>query len=237
MSTAEVISTAFVMGAVGSLHCIGMCGPLALSLPIGHRTGSGRVLGGVLYNLGRVTTYATLGLILGLAGQTLFSSSWQSILSITLGAVIFIYLLIPTRYKASSVFVSATNKPFVKLRTALGRLFHSPKYTSLFSIGVLNGLLPCGMIYLALSSSLLAGTAAKGSLFMAFFGLGTFPAMLGAVFFGSYFNQQVRGQLRKAIPVFLFIMATLLVLRGLNLGIPFISPQLPLSSGEAVQCH
>ena len=72
---------------------------------------------------------------------------------------------------------------------------------------------------------------------MAFFGLGTFPAMLGAVFFGSYFNQQVRGQLRKAIPVFLFIMATLLVLRGLNLGIPFISPQLPLSSGEAVQCH
>lgn len=237
MTITEVISTAFVMGAVGSLHCIGMCGPLALSLPIGHRTGSGRAFGGLLYNAGRISTYAVLGLILGLAGQTLFSTRWQSALSLTLGGLIFLYLLVPTRYKASSLFVSWTNKPFVKLRTALGRLFHSPKYTSLFSIGVLNGLLPCGMIYLALSSSLLAGTAAKGSLFMLFFGLGTFPAMLGAVFFGSYFNQQVRGQLRKAIPVFLFIMATLLVLRGLNLGIPFISPQLPMGAHEAVSCH
>lgn len=232
-----MISTAFIMGAVGSLHCIGMCGPLALSLPIGHRTNNGRVLGGVLYNLGRVTTYAALGLIIGLAGQTLFTTRWQSILSIVLGALIFLYLLIPTKYKASSIVVAATNKPFIRLRSALGRLFQSPKYTSLFSIGILNGLLPCGMIYLALSSSLLAGTAAKGSLFMIFFGLGTFPAMLVAVFFGSYFNQQVRIQLRKAIPVFLFIMATLLVLRGLNLGIPFISPQLPMGAQDAVHCH
>lgn len=237
MTPIEVISTAFIMGAVGSLHCIGMCGPLALSLPIGHRTDGSRLFGGTLYNLGRVTTYAAMGLILGLAGQTLFSTRWQNALSITLGAIILLYLLIPTRYKASSLFVSWANKPFVKLRTTLGRLFQSPKYTSLFSIGVLNGLLPCGMIYLALSSSLLAGTAAKGSLFMVFFGLGTFPAMLGAVFFGSYFNQQVRGQLRKAIPVFLFIMAALLILRGLNLGIPFISPQLPIGAREAVQCH
>lgn len=237
MSTTEVISTAFIMGAVGSLHCIGMCGPLALSLPIAHRTGSGRLLGSVLYNLGRVTTYASLGLILGLAGQTLFSTRWQSALSLTLGLIIFAYLLIPSRYKASSLFVSWTNKPFLRLRTLLGRLFHSPKYSSLFGIGLLNGLLPCGMIYLALSSSLLAGTAAKGSLFMLFFGLGTFPAMLGAVCFGSYFNQQFRAQLRKAIPVFLCIMATLLVLRGLNLGIPFISPQLPSVAQEAVTCH
>jgi uncharacterized protein len=237
MNTTEVISTAFVMGAVGSLHCIGMCGPLGLSLPVAHRTNSGRLFGGTLYNLGRVTTYSVLGLTLGLAGQTLFSTRWQSVLSTTLGIIIFLYLLIPSKYKASSFFVSRANRPFLKLRAILGRLFHSPTYTSLFSIGVLNGLLPCGMIYLALSTSLLAGTAAKGSLFMLFFGLGTFPAMLGVVFFGSYFNQQIRAQLRKAIPVFLFIMATLLVLRGLNLGIPFISPQLPVSSHEPVTCH
>jgi hypothetical protein len=72
---------------------------------------------------------------------------------------------------------------------------------------------------------------------MLFFGAGTFPAMFATVFFGSYFNQQLRLKLRNAIPVFLFIMAALLVLRGLNLGIPFISPALPDNPQASVQCH
>ena len=237
MTTIEIITSAFIMGAVGSLHCIGMCGPLAMALPFTHRNGSGRLLGSALYNLGRITTYSVLGLGLGLAGQSLFSSEWQQILSITLGALIFLYLLTPKKHKASSLFTTWAGSPFIRLRTALGKLFHSPKYTSLFTIGILNGLLPCGLIYLAISSSLLTGSAVKGSLFMFCFGLGTFPAMLGVIVFGSYFNQQLRTQLRKAVPLFLLVMATLLILRGLNLGVPFISPQLPTVTGEAVICH
>lgn len=225
------------MGAVGSLHCIGMCGPLALALPISHRSQGGRLAGGTLYNLGRVLTYTMMGAILGGIGQTLFSSHWQSLLSVTFGILIFIYLLIPSKLKSSTLVVSLANKPFMQLRDVLGKLFRSPKYTSLFSIGMLNGLLPCGMIYLAVSSSLLTGTAAKGALFMLAFGVGTFPAMLGAVFFGSYINQQFRQLIRRAVPIFLFVMAALLVLRGLNLGIPFISPQLPAGSQAAVSCH
>jgi sulfite exporter TauE/SafE len=237
MSLTEVISTAFVMGAVGSLHCIGMCGPLALALPLGHRSDSGRVVGGVVYNLGRLTTYSILGLLLGIAGEHLFSPKVQSILSISLGILILIYLFIPVKKKASSAIITWANQPFVKLRMALGKLFRSTKTASLFSIGVLNGLLPCGLVYLAITSSLLTGTALKGSLFMLFFGAGTFPAMLAAVFFGSYFSQQLRLKLRNAVPVFLFLMAALLVLRGLNLGIPFISPALPGNTQAAVQCH
>lgn len=237
MNVTEVISAAFTMGAVGSLHCIGMCGPLALSLPLGHRSEEGRVIGGTIYNLGRLTTYTLLGLILGIAGEHLFSHKVSSILSITLGILILVYLFIPVKKKASSALITWANKPFLKLRTSLGKLFQSTKTSSLFSIGALNGLLPCGLVYLAITSSLLAGTAVKGGLFMLFFGLGTFPAMLAAVFFGSYFNQQLRFKLRKAIPVFLFIMAALLVLRGLHLGIPFISPALPNDPQAAVHCH
>ncbi|MCU7551932.1 sulfite exporter TauE/SafE family protein [Chitinophagaceae bacterium LB-8] len=237
MGITEVISTAFLMGTVGSLHCIGMCGPLALALPLGHRSEGGRLIGGVIYNFGRITTYSIFGLILGIAGEHLFSNKVQSILSITLGILILIYLFIPVKKKASSAIITWANEPFIKLRMAMGKLFKSTKSTSLFSIGLLNGLLPCGLVYLAITSSLLTGTALKGSLFMMFFGLGTFPAMLATVFFGSYFNQQFRLKLRNAVPVFLFIMATLLVLRGLNLGIPFISPALPDNPQDAVLCH
>jgi uncharacterized protein len=237
MNVTEVISTAFIMGAVGSLHCIGMCGPLALALPLSHRSEGGRIWGGTIYNFGRLTTYSILGLILGIAGEHLFTSKVQNILSITLGILILVYLFIPVQKKASSAIITWANQPFMKLRMILGKLFQSKKTTSLFSIGVLNGLLPCGLVYLAITSSLLTGTGLKGSLFMLFFGAGTFPAMLATVFFGSYFNQQLRLKIRNAIPVFLFIMAALLVLRGLNLGIPFISPALPDNPQAAVQCH
>jgi uncharacterized protein len=237
MNITQMISTAFIMGAVGSLHCIGMCGPLALALPLGHRSDAGRLAGGLVYNLGRITTYAAFGFILGLAGEHLFSAHLQSILSISLGALILLYLFIPLKYRASSAIISWANKPFIHLRSSLGKLFQSRNYTSVFSIGLLNGLLPCGLVYLAISSSLLTGTAIKGSLFMALFGAGTLPAMLATTYFGSYINQQLRFRLRKAVPVFLFIMATLLVLRGLNLGIPFISPALPESPEAAIDCH
>jgi sulfite exporter TauE/SafE len=101
---------------------------------------------------------------------------------------------------------------------------------------MLNGLLPCGMVYIAITSSFLTGSALSGSLFMAFFGLGTFPAMFAAVFFGSLLNQQFRFRLRKIVPVFMMMMALLLVLRGLSLGIPYISPSLPVAGGEVI-CH
>jgi uncharacterized protein len=237
MNITEIISTAFIMGAVGSLHCIGMCGPLALALPLGHRSDAGRLVCGLVYNFGRITTYAAFGFILGLAGEHLFSAQLQSILSISLGALILLYLFIPVKHKASSAIITWANKPFLSLRSALGRLFQSRNYSSVYSIGLLNGLLPCGLVYLAITSSLLTGTAIKGSLFMALFGAGTLPAMLATTYFGSYINQQFRLKLRKAIPVFLFIMATLLVLRGLNLGIPFISPALPASQEAGIQCH
>ena len=93
MNFEQIISMAFVMGLIGSFHCLGMCGPIAMALPMGHRNNSGRLLGGVIYNLGRVFTYSFLGLILGMAGDFLISPKIQNTVSITFGAFIVIYLL------------------------------------------------------------------------------------------------------------------------------------------------
>lgn len=225
------------MGAVGSFHCIGMCGPLALALPVSHRSEWGRVVGGIIYNTGRIVTYSVLGLLLGFAGGFLVAAKYQHVLSISLGAIILVYLFIPKKFNTPSTLASYANKPFLELRTALGKLFRSKKYSSLFSIGVLNGLLPCGMIYLAISSSLVTGSALKGSLFMSAFGFGTFPVMISVVFLGNLFGQQLRSKMRKAVPVFLFVMALLLVVRGLNLGIPYLSPMVPVQASQPVICH
>jgi sulfite exporter TauE/SafE len=238
MSITEIISAGFIMGAVGSLHCIGMCGPLAMALPLGNRSAGGRLTGGVLYNLGRVLTYTWLGLVLGLAGGFLITPKIQSTVSLAFGAAILLYLCLPATVKRSLSKTSNAQGFFMTLRTQLGKLLSTPTNSSLFGIGMLNGLLPCGMIYIALTSSFLTGSSVNGGLFMAAFGLGTVPAMLSAVFFGSFVSQQVRMRLRKTIPVFLACMAALLVLRGLNLGIPYISPALPQEgSNSEVICH
>ena len=239
MSISEIISVAFVMGAVGSLHCIGMCGPIAMALPMGSRSNGSRLYGGAIYNFGRITTYSWLGLVLGLAGNYLISPQVQSTASIVFGVLILTYLLLPSKFKKGVLHISPAQSFLLKLRKQLGKLFTIQNNSSLFGIGMMNGLLPCGMIYLALATSFLAGSALKGSLFMLFFGLGTFPAMLGVVFFGSFLNQQIRFKLRKMVPLFLFFMAALLVLRGLNLGIPYVSPTLPTTATAAPEtlCH
>jgi len=228
----------FVMGTVGSLHCIGMCGPLAMALPMGNRSTGSRLSGGMLYNLGRVLTYTWLGLVLGLPGGFLITPEIQSTVSIGFGAAILVYLILPSSIKKSLTQKSLFQGFFLSLRTQLGKLLSTPTNSSLFGIGMLNGLLPCGMIYIALTSSFLTGSVVNGGLFMAAFGLGTIPAMLSVVFLGSFLSQQVRMHLHKTIPIFLACMAALLVLRGLNLGIPYISPALPQEGGSSeVICH
>lgn len=225
------------MGLVGSFHCLGMCGPIAMALPMGNRDNSSRLYGGVVYNLGRVFTYSVLGLVLGFAGDYLISPKIQSTVSIVFGALIGIYLLLPSKTR-TMLRISPSQSLLIRLRKQLARFLYIQNNRSLFGIGMLNGLLPCGMIYLALASSFLAGSALKGSLFMALFGLGTFPTMLAAVYFGSFLNQHVRLKLRRLVPIFLFFMAALLVVRGMNLGIPYLSPSLPVhASAEAVICH
>lgn len=237
ISIQQIISMAFVMGLIGSFHCLGMCGPIAMALPMGHRSNSGKLIGGVIYNSGRIATYSFFGFILGLAGDFLISPKIQNTVSIALGVLIGLYLLLPSKTK-TALKISPSQTLLVRLRKQISKFLYIQNNGSLFGIGMLNGLLPCGMIYLALTSSFLAGNAVKGSLFMFSFGLGTFPTMLSAVFIGSFLNQHIRSKLRRLVPIFLFFMAALLIVRGMNLGIPYLSPSLPAHPcNDAMNCH
>lgn len=230
----SLLSTAFLIGLAGSLHCLGMCGPLALSLPLPQATMAGRLKGGLLYNAGRISTYALLGLVLGTVGEVLLRPEWQRGLSIAAGTLLLVYLFAGQR-RLDRVGARAT--PFLKLRAALSALFQRHNYGSVYGIGLLNGLLPCGTVYLALLTSFLTGNAVNGGLFMAAFGLGTLPAMLLMVFWGAALGANLRARFRKAAPVVLGIMGVLLLLRGMNLGIPYVSPHMVAGAEGAVGCH
>lgn len=227
--------SAFVLGALGSVHCVGMCGPLALSLPVVNKGKNSKVISVLLYNTGRVVTYSFFGLLFGIIGRTFALFGFQQWLSIVLGAIIILFLLLP---KKSKVF-EKTNIVvhfFYKVRTRLGKLFRKRNYKSVFFIGLLNGLLPCGLVYMAVAGAIATASVLNSSLFMAFFGFGTFPMMLGVSFFGSFINITARQKIRAAYPYLMFIMACLLIIRGLGLGIPYLSPA-GFANHTAILCH
>ncbi len=234
-----LLIAAFVMGGIGSLHCVGMCGPLALSLPVVATNNAGKMLYTLLYNLGRVVTYAVLGAVLGFIGASFALFGFQQGLSIIAGSLIIIYLLWP-RNKLMIASNSRVQYFFASIRSKLGKLFAQKKYHSVFFIGLLNGLLPCGLVYMAIAAAVSTASVVSSSLFMAAFGLGTLPLMWSLSFFGSYITVQSRITIRKAYPYLMFAIACLLIVRGLGLDIPYLSPGIN-NSGTAIEkgieCH
>jgi len=233
-----LLITAFVMGAVGSLHCVGMCGPLAMSLPVVAPSPAGRMFYTLLYNLGRVLTYAAIGAVLGLVGASFALVGLQQGLSIVAGLLILVFLVWP---KGSWAINShkTVQQFFEFLRKQLGELFFKKNFRSVFFIGLLNGLLPCGLVYMAVAGAVSTGSVVKSSLFMAMFGLGTLPIMWSVAFFGSLAGIKTRASIRKAYPYLMFLMACLLIIRGMGLGIPYLSPQFENISQTTVgiECH
>ncbi len=222
----QLFFVAFVIGIVGSFHCVGMCGPLALALPLDHNSFSAKLKGAFLYNAGRIVTYAFFGLIFGSIGQTAALFGFQQWLSIGAGALILLFIVMPKKYKMQSTAANYTNGGFSRLRSTLAGLFTKENNASLFVIGLLNGLLPCGLVYMAVAGAIAAGDMVSSILFMAAFGLGTLPVMWSITFFGNYVGLGMRQKIRKAYPYMMGLMACLLILRGLGLGIPYISPEM-----------
>ncbi|RYF89674.1 MAG: sulfite exporter TauE/SafE family protein [Chitinophagaceae bacterium] len=229
---------AMLMGAVGSMHCVGMCGPLAIALPVVSPTPAGKFFYTLLYNLGRIVTYTCLGAILGVVGASFAVTGLQQWLSIGVGILILLYIIFP-RHRIAMGSAGAMQRLFNSIRTRLSELFFKKKYHSVFVIGLLNGLLPCGLVYMAIAGAVATASVTSSMLFMAGFGLGTLPVMWSVSFFGSFITLRTRTIIKKAYPYLMVLMACLLIVRGLGLNIPYISPQLPAASGmEAnVQCH
>ena len=233
--TVQVIITAFLIGFAGSVHCIGMCGPLALSVPApGGR--AGRLVAAFLYNAGRVATYSLIGMAMGTLGRSFAWFGWQQRFSLVLGVLMLLFVLMPG-LSGNPWLSGKAGAIFMALRKRLGSALFKGTPGSIFLSGMVNGLLPCGLVYLALAGAAATGEAMKGLLFMMFFGWGTLPAMFSVVLLGGSLKQRFRTRMRTVFPALLAAMAILLIIRGLNLGIPFLSPNLPVRSTEMVDCH
>lgn len=231
----QLIFAAFTIGLLGSFHCVGMCGPLALSLPLNNNSFWGKFSGSLLYNAGRIVTYSAFGLVFGAIGKSVALFGYQQWLSVLLGVVIIVFIILPKQI----TFIKKKNmvlRFFEKLRTSLGQLFFKKNYSSLFSIGLLNGLLPCGLVYMAAAGAVATGDITKSVLFMAFFGLGTLPMMWSVAFFGNYIGISIRQKIRKAYPYMMMLMACLLILRGMGLGIPYVSPKVDVEKKAVHGC-
>ncbi|WP_210517938.1 sulfite exporter TauE/SafE family protein [Hymenobacter terricola] len=223
----------FLFGLLGSFHCVGMCGAIALALPGQAGAAPARYVGGrLLYNLGRVTTYATLGAGAGLLGQGLRLAGVQQSLSIASGVLILLLVAVPERLTAQLAGGLGFSRPLAWVKTTLGRLFQRPSLPALYATGVLNGLLPCGLVYLALAGALSAPGVAGAAAYMACFGLGTLPLMLGLSLSGQLVPLRWRGRMRRAVPYAASVLAVLFIVRGLGLGIPYLSPRLSTPTAE-----
>ena len=232
----QLLIAATAMGMLGSFHCVGMCGPLALSLPLKNDSAATKLFGAMLYNSGRIVTYAVFGLIFGLIGKSVALFGYQQWLSVILGIGILVFMLLPKKITAVKNKNSVLDF-FEKLRQALGQLFFKKTRSSLFAIGLLNGLLPCGLVYMAAAGAVATGDLLSSVLFMAFFGLGTLPVMWSIAFFGNYVSMGIRQRIRKLYPYMMMLMACLLILRGMGLGIPYVSPKTGIEKKVVHECY
>ena len=225
-SAMEIFWTALTVGALGSFHCVGMCGPIALALPLDRSSTYSKVAGGITYNLGRVLTYATMGALFGLLGRGFAMVATQQYVSIGAGILIIISVALPAATTHRFMPTGLLTKQIMRLKSAMGNLLRQKSYSSLLLIGVLNGFLPCGVVYLAIAGAIATGTPAAGSLFMVFFGLGTIPVMLMVVMLGNLLSLKVRGLIRKSVPIVMLCIGLLFIARGMDLGIPYLSPKI-----------
>lgn len=232
----EIITSGLMLGFVSSFHCLGMCGPLVLALPFNQLPEKKKFIGVITYHIGRVLIYIVLGIIFGFAGRRFFIAGYQQIFSIILGVTVLIML---ASYVLSKTFFKLTwvDKYTNTLQQFIVNNIQKKSFSSIFLVGAANGLLPCGMVYFALAGAMATGSIEKSASFMMFFGLGTFPFLILITQFGFFITVSVRNKIKKTVPFFIGAMGILLILRGLNLGIPYISPQFYNTSDSAVICH
>ncbi len=223
-----------LLGLAASLHCVGMCGPLMLALPL-DAAGKRHVLGQTLiYHSGRVLTYAALGVLFGLLGNGFVLAGMQKGLSI--GAGIFMLLMAFTAWRFEQL---VTNLPGFgaftqKVKYSIGNLLRHNAAGATFGVGLLNGLLPCGMVYAALAGAISTTNGVEGGLFMALFGLGTLPLMLGITMLGRSFSSAVRQKIRVAQPILLTLAGLLLLQRGFHLDLSLFESAIPKAGYD---CH
>lgn len=230
--------SALIFGFLGSFHCVGMCGPIAFMLPVDRTNVYKKISQISLYHFGRLLSYSIIGLVFGIIGKSLYLFGFQQQLSIIIGVLMIVVVIIPYKTFNKYNFSKPIYKIISKVKSALGTALKKKTPDTFLTIGFLNGFLPCGLVYMAVFGAIASGNELEGSLYMLFFGLGTIPLMTSAIYFSNFLKGAMRQKIQKAIPVFVILIGTLFILRGLGLDIPYLSPA-PISEkvSNSMNCY
>jgi sulfite exporter TauE/SafE len=229
--------SALIFGLLGSFHCVGMCGPIAFMLPVDRKSPVKRAFQLMSYHAGRILTYSVLGLVFGIVGKSFNLFGIQQQLSIIIGVLMIVVILIPTKIFNKYNFSRPLYKAVGKVKSSMGTALKKKDPGTFFTIGYLNGLLPCGLVYMAIFGALASGGAWEGGLYMAVFGLGTIPLMTTAIYLSNFLKGKAKQRIVKMIPVFVVIVGVLFIVRGLGLGIPYVSPSKMVSVEKVAAQH
>ena len=222
----------FLLGLAGSLHCIGMCGPLVLLFPLNGTSKMSGLINGLIYQVGRVFIYVVLGFLFGAVFQIIDLKYFERYFSIGIGILFFVLWFREVSIKTKS----SPHSLHAIILNLFGKVMQSKSYFGMFLGGAMNGLLPCGLVYGALLAAFGTGTTQGSMILMLGFGVATMPSLLLLSFFKNTITIQFRQKLSKMLPLWLFILGVWFLLRGLNLGIPFISPKFTGNHAGQQQC-
>lgn len=233
-----MLFSALILGILGSFHCIGMCGPIAFMLPVSRDSKALKLFQIFLYHAGRLLSYGIIGLAFGLIGKSLDLFGLQQQLSIGIGILMILIILLPSKRIPKFNFSQPIYRFVGKIKSSMSSALKKRTPDTFFTIGFLNGFLPCGLVYMAVFGALAAGSIVTGSLYMLLFGLGTIPLMTTAIYFSSLMSGNLRHKIQRLIPVFVVIIGLLFIIRGLGLDIPYLSPA-PAAAmiDSAASCH
>jgi len=223
---------ALLMGFTGSLHCAGMCGPIVWIMPFQAFKGVKKILALGLYHISRISVYVFFAVVLH-SFRNLFDPKVQQYISIALGGsllVIGLLTFIPNH-------VAKMKLPWAEyVKKQLGHIIGRPGLSTLVFAGMLNGLLPCGLVYMALSASVSAAATSQAVALMYIFGFGTLPMLIGITLLKTRLSFLRTDHIRKLVPVVVFSFGCLFILRGMNLGIPYLSPKVVVAQHEIRSC-
>lgn len=218
------------LGIGGSLHCLGMCGPLVMAVPFpkNRKTNGTKSL----YFFGKAIAYGLLGILVGMLGLKAIWGESQRFISVFAGLLVILMVVFPLIKPKIGKF--RFQKSFQKI---FQQIKENPKWYHFFQLGFLNGLLPCGMVYMALTVALAAGNPVKSFFGMLIFGFGTTPILWMIAVLKTSLKIDLRKKLKPITTSLSILVGILLILRGLNLGIPYISPKLDTSAEVEMHHH
>lgn len=233
-----MLYSALIFGLISSLHCVGMCGPIAMMIPVDRHNPAKRVLQIMTYQLGRISAYASLGLFFGIVGRGFFMAGWQQQLSIVVGILMILIAVVPEKRLAAYNFSKPIYNLISKVKQQLGQQFKNKSFKSLYLIGLFNGYLPCGMVYAALFGAVAMTSLGSSVLYMFLFGIGTIPLMVLVIHVSQFSQLKFKNQIQKIIPIIIVCIGILFILRGLGLDIPYVSPSsMDLCVQAEANCH